>query len=150
MATGQGDLNEIVDLLAAILEPCAAGGITVCPRGYNAGVCLPVINIRPIEGNREDRGRCQAQFVITAYADICKDAWSTIYTLMSPCTNGSIIQCLKAGKQTLLDAGYEYKFDSPRNFSNAPWNDDKANAYAAQVVVTVYYCCCKDNCFEGE
>ena len=151
MSAGTGDLNTIVDLLAATLAPCTDDlGFTVRPRGYNESDCLPIINIRPIEGDRADRGRCQAQFVITAYAEACSDAaWTLIYTVMSPCTDGSILKCLRGAKSTLASEGYELKFDSPRNFGLTPWDKDKNNAYAAQVVVTVSYCCCTDGCFQG-
>ena len=148
MSAEAGDLNTLVDLLAATLQPCTESlGFTVRPRGYNEDDCLPIINVRPIEGNREDRGKCQAQFVITAYAEPCKDAWTLIYTVMSPCTEGSILKCLRDAKSDLRAEGYEMKFDSPRNFGLAAWDDEKNNAYAAQVVVTVSYCCCTDGCF---
>lgn len=151
MSAGVGDINTIADLLTSILQPCTAElGFTVRPRGYNESDCLPIINIRPIEGNREDRLACHAQFVITAYAEACSDAaWTLIYTAMSPCTDGSILKCLRDGSTTLADAGYKLKFDSPRNFGLTPWNSESNNAYAAQVVVTVSYCCCKDECFGG-
>lgn len=151
MTVGVGDLNTIVDLLAETLTPCTEDlGFTVRPRGYNESDCLPIINIRPVEGDRDDnRGRCSAQFVITAYAEACNDAWTLIYTAMSPCTDGSILKCLRDAKSAFRTEGYELKFDSPRNFGLAPWNSESNNAYAAQVVVTVAYCCCNDGCFGG-
>jgi hypothetical protein len=151
MAAGTGDLNTIADLLAAALTDCVDSGWTILPRGHTAEQCLPVINIRPIEGDRGGRGNCSAQFVITAYADAeCGDPYTDIYTVMSPCTDGSILKCLREGRATMLAAGYDVKFDSPRNFGRTAWNSDTNNAYAAQVVVTVTYCCCDANpCFGG-